>query len=67
MIEHVIVNSDNMMQSNYIPFQHPQGAILEWLYNIHDILNNGQLNLWCEEWPRMSVFGIVEQLAVGFS
>ena len=67
MIEHVIVVSDDMMQSNCIPFRHPQGPVLEWAENLHDVLDNCPFNLCCEEWPVIAAFRILQPLPGKFS
>jgi len=51
VIEHVITDGDNAMQSNSMHFQHPQGAVLEWPENIHEVLDDVQFILCCEDWP----------------
>jgi hypothetical protein len=30
VIKHVIVDSDDVVQSNYMLFRHPQGPVPEW-------------------------------------
>jgi len=67
MMEHVIVDSDNVMQSNRMPCHHPQGAVLESSQNIHDVLDSGLFILCCEEWPGIIVCCILEPLGGEFS
>jgi len=66
MIEHVIVESDNVMQCNCMPLQHPEGQVSEWPQNFHDVLHNGPFMLCCEEWPVITVFQILQPLAGEF-
>jgi len=60
MIEHVLVDTDNMMQSYHMPIPYPQGPVSEWLQNIHNTLDNGPFILCCEEWPVITVFWIIK-------
>ena len=66
MINHVIVDSDNVIQCDCMALRHPQGPIAEWPQNLHDVLDNGPFILYCEEWPVHSVFLILEPLAGEF-
>ena len=67
MIEHVIVDCDNMMQRDCMPLQHPEGPVSEWPQNFHDVLDNGPFILCCEEWLVFTVFWILVPLAGEFS
>jgi len=66
MIEHVSVESDNVMQSYHMPFRHPQGPVWEWPYNFHEVVDNCPFILRCEEWAVIPVFWIVEPLGGDF-
>jgi len=66
VIKHVIVDSDDVMQSTGMLFRHPQGAIPEWPYNLYDILDNSPLILSCEEWPVITIFGVFKPLTCEF-
>jgi len=50
-----------------MPFRHPQGAVLEWPENFHDILHVGPFFLFCEEWLLIVVLSILETLTGEFS
>jgi hypothetical protein len=63
LIVHVIVDSDDMMQSPRVPFQLPQGEVLESPTNVHDELHNSPFILCLEEWPVVTVCWIVERVA----
>jgi len=67
MIEHVIVDSDDMMQSHCMPFRQPQGPVSELPSTFHDIPNDGPFILCCEEWPVITGFRIVKPLVGEFS
>jgi hypothetical protein len=49
MIEHAIVYSDKMMQSNWLLFHHPESPVSDWPYQIHDIPDDTPFILCCEE------------------
>jgi len=65
-IEHFIRNNVDVMESNYMPFQHPLGPVPEWSWNFHDALDDGLCILCGEAWPVISVFWILEPLAGEF-
>jgi len=67
MIEHVIEEHDDVMQSNIMPFRHPQGPVSVWPPNFHDILDDGPFIRCCEEWLVISEFWIFTLLAGEFS
>jgi len=56
MIEHVIVDGDDIMQSHCMYFRHLQGPVSEWPQNFHNVLDNCLFILCCEEWPVIAVF-----------
>jgi len=60
MFEHVVVDSDDVMQSNIMNFRYPQGRVLEWRQNFHNVLDDGPFILCCEESLVITVFGILE-------
>ena len=62
MIEYVILSSDKVMQSNHMPFRHPQGPVPAWPSNRHDILNDGPFMLCCKEKSVIAVLQIPEPL-----
>jgi len=47
MIEHVIVGCDNVMHCDHMSLRHPQGPVLEWPQNFHDVLDNGPFIMCC--------------------
>jgi len=65
MIEHVIVDCDDMMHCDCMALRHPQGLISEMRHNFDDVLDNGPFILGWEEWPVFTVFRILEPLAGG--
>jgi len=67
MIGHVVVYSDNMMQSQFMPCQHPEGPVLEWPEIFHDVLDNSPFILYCEESLVMTIFWTLKLLAGKFS
>jgi len=67
MIEPVIVNRNDMMQSNCMRFRHLQGPVSEWLRNIHDVFDDHPVILCCEECPVISKIWILQPLAGEFS
>jgi len=67
MIEHVIVHSDNVMESDHIPFRHPQGPVPEGHQIFHDILDDSPYILRCEEWEVITALWIIEPLSGDFS
>jgi len=67
MIEHVIVVSDDVMQSTHLPFRHPQGPVSEWPEHLHDIRHYSPFILCCEEWPVIILFWIFKPLMGEFS
>jgi hypothetical protein len=60
MMEHVIVDIDNVMQCIQIPVQNPQCPVSEWTHNFHNLLDDGLFILWCEEWLVITVYWILE-------
>jgi hypothetical protein len=67
VIKHVIVYSDDVMQSNSMPFRHRQGAVPDWPYDHNDILFNSPFILSCEEWPVFAIFWVFKPLVCGFT
>jgi hypothetical protein len=67
VIKHVIVDSDGVIQSNGMPFQHPTGPVLEWPYNLRDILDNSPLILSCEVRLVVAIFWVFEPLPSEFT
>jgi hypothetical protein len=55
VIENVIVESDDVMESNSIPFRHPLGPETELPQNVYDKLESGPLILYGEELPVIPV------------
>jgi hypothetical protein len=66
VIEHVIVDCDNVMQCDCMPLGHPQGPILEWPQYFHDVLHNCPLILSCEQWLVSGVFWVLRPLTCEF-
>ena len=56
IIKHVIVDSDNKMESYHVPFQYPQGPVSKWAENLPVIPDNGPFILPCKEWLVISAF-----------
>jgi len=48
MIDHEIVLCDDVMQSDCMPFRHPQGPVSECDWNFNDVLDNGPFIMCCE-------------------
>jgi len=67
MIEHFVIDCDDLIQCDWMPLRHQPGPILEWPYNFHHILDNGPFMLCWEEWPVITVFRTMEPLAGEFS
>jgi len=62
MVEHVIVHSDGMMQSNSISFRHPKHPVLEWPSHFDHILDDGPFILRCVDRSVITVFWILVPL-----
>jgi len=56
MIKHVIGHSYNTVQTNRMPFQHPQGPVPEWPENFHHLRDDGPFMLSREECAVIVVF-----------
>jgi len=67
MIEHVIVHSDNVMQSNHMLFRQPHGPASEWAFNLGDVLHDGPFVPCCEEWQVMTAFFMLKPLTGEYS
>jgi hypothetical protein len=67
MGESLTVDNDDVMQSNSMPFRHPQGPVQEWPQYFRDILDNSPLILCCEEWSIITVFWVSKPLASEFT
>jgi len=67
VIKRVIVDSDDVTQSNGMPFRHPEGPVPEWPLNLHDILDNSPLILCCEERPVVAKFWVFKPLPGEFT
>jgi hypothetical protein len=48
VISHASLDSDDVLQSNSMPFRHPQDPVPELQVNLHDIFNNRALILYCK-------------------
>jgi len=66
MIEHVIIDSDKVMQCDCMPLRHRQGPISESPQNLHHVLKNSAFILCCEEWAVITGFWILEPLTGEF-
>ena len=64
VIKQVLVQSENVMQSNCMPFQHPQDAISEWSKTLHNVIDDGPFILCCAQWLVITVLGLIEQCGV---
>jgi hypothetical protein len=51
------------MQCDYLLLRHQEGKILEWPQCFHEVHDNRQFILCCEEWVMRTVFWIVEPRA----
>jgi len=67
MIQYVIADSDDVVQSNNMPFRYPQVPVLEWPQNFHDIMKDCPFMLCCEEWPVLIILCIDEPHTGDFS
>ena len=67
MIEHIIVDTDNVMQSKHLPFQHPQCRVLELPENFHDMPDDSSFILCCAGWLVLTILWIHEALVGEFS
>jgi len=62
VIEHAIVEWNDMMQCDHMPFGHSLGTVLEWPQNFHNILNGSPFIMSCEDCPVITENWILEQL-----
>ena len=67
MVEHVIMDSDNMMQCDRMCFRHPQSPVSEWHEQFHEVLEDCPFIHCCVESPVFAVFWILQTLAGEFS
>jgi len=61
------VDSDDTMESNCMPFQHPQGPVSEWPQKFQDAVDNCPFILCCGEGPVNAVFWILQPRPGEFS
>jgi len=67
MMKHVIVDSDDEMESNHIPVWYPQGPVSQLPVMVHDILDDVLFIMCYEKWLVINESSILEPLTVKFS